>query len=190
MIYTAEHLRQPVSLQADLCVIGTGAGGSPVVWEAIQKGHSVIVVEAGSFWRPEDFSQLEHEMFPRLYQDKAGRTTTDRAIQVHQGKGVGGSTLHNINLCKTIPAEIYQQWTKKHGLKHLSWKTLQGLYKEIQQRLSITQVKPEQMNANNRLLQRGCTQLKYKGGLLSHNRVGCAGSGFCELGCPDRKSVV
>ncbi len=184
MIYTAEHLQKDLHLSADLCVVGTGAGGSPVVWEAVKKGHSVLVLEAGSFWRPKDFSQLEHEMFPRLYHDKAGRTTSDRAIQVHQGKGVGGSTLHNINLCKTIPEVIFKQWKDEQGLQHLSWKTLTGLYEEIRQRLSIAPVAPTLRNDNNKLLEKACHALKYKGGALQHNRVGCAGSGFCELGCP------
>ena len=97
-----------------------------------------MIVEAGSFSHSTEFSQLEHEIFPWFYQDKASRTIAERALQVHRCKGAGGSILHNINLCKTIPSEICQQWTKKYGLKRLSWNTLQSLWKEIQQHLSIT----------------------------------------------------
>ena len=36
---------------------------------------------------------------------------------------------------------------------------------------------------NNDVLRQGCEALGWRGGPLSHNRVGCIQSGFCELGC-------
>src|SRR5581483_4302303 len=44
-------------------------------------------------------------------------------------------------------------------------------------------IAPEARNANNDLLRRGCEALGWRGAPLRHNRVGCVGSGFCELGC-------
>jgi choline dehydrogenase-like flavoprotein len=34
------------------------------------------------------------------------------------------------------------------------------------------------------VLREGCEALGWAGGYLRHNRTGCRGSGFCELGCP------
>ena len=50
--------------------------------------------------------------------------------------------------------------------------------------LSVTEIEPARRNANNRVLERGVRALGWKGGPLRHNRVGCQGSGFCEIGCP------
>jgi choline dehydrogenase-like flavoprotein len=184
MIFSAHHLTADAALDCDVCVIGSGAGGAPVAAECAAKGLKVIVLEAGSYWRPEDFDQIELDMFPRLYHDAAGRTTADKSIHVHQGKGVGGSTLHNINLCARVPAEIQAAWRAEHGLSALPPATLDALYDEVFTRLSVSQLGPAQLNGNNAVFARGVDALGYRGGYLHHNRVGCAGSGFCELGCP------
>lgn len=184
MIFGATNLRRDQRLACDLCVIGSGAGGGPVALEAARRGKRVVVIEAGSFLRPRDFTQLEHEMFPRLYHDKAGRTTRDKAIHVHQGKGVGGSTLHNLNLCKRAPGPVLDQWRGRCGLAALPPETLDALYDEVERRLAVTRLREDDVNANNDVLRRGCRALGWSGGFLSHNRVGCKRSGFCELGCP------
>ncbi|GIW72278.1 MAG: oxidoreductase [Planctomycetota bacterium] len=184
MIYTAEHVRRDRVLQADLCVIGSGAGGAPVAWEAARHGLRVVVLEAGSYLEPRHFTQIEYDMVQRLYHDGAARTTADRAIHVLQGKGVGGSTLHNLNLCKRLPEEIAAQWFADHGLAPLQGGTLPALFAELEQLLGVSELGPAQANANNRVLERGCRALGWRGGWLRHNRRGCVGAGFCELGCP------
>lgn len=185
MIFTQDHLSdRDTVLQADVCVVGSGAGGAPVAAELAAAGQRVVVLEAGGYWRPQDFTQVEYDMFQRLYHDKAGRTTRDRAIHVHQGKGVGGSTLHNINLCARVPGEILTAWRETHGLAALPDPVLGALYDEVEARLEVSQMGPAQLNGNNAVLERGCRALGYRGGYLRHNRVGCAASGFCELGCP------
>ncbi len=51
-------------------------------------------------------------MLPRLYQDGGGRATEDMGIRVLQGRGVGGSTVHNTNLCKRAPDAILDLWAR------------------------------------------------------------------------------
>lgn len=184
MIYTAEHIRRDQTIVADLCVVGSGAGGAPVAWEAARHHKKVVVLEAGRFWRPKDFTQLEHEMFPRLYHEKGGRTTHDKAIHVHQGLGVGGSTLHNLNLCARLPQAIEKQWREMYGLSGLPTEKLHALYAEVEKHLSVRSLNEGHLNGNNRVFKRGVEALRYRGGYMKHNREGCAASGFCELGCP------
>ena len=80
MIFTAEHLTGDLHLSADCCIIGSGAGGAPVAATLAALGKRVIVLEAGSYFRPEHFTQVEYDMFQRLYHDKAGRTTRSPPI--------------------------------------------------------------------------------------------------------------
>ena len=100
MIYRANHLQKNKVWQADVCIVGTGAGGSAVACELSQKNLKVIMIEAGEFLMPKDMNQREQDMFPRLFYEGGARRTRDKSIRVIHGKGVGGSTLHNINLCK------------------------------------------------------------------------------------------
>ncbi|MBK7859684.1 MAG: GMC family oxidoreductase [Archangiaceae bacterium] len=150
---------------------------------AAQAGVRVLVLEAGAHLTSAEMTQREEQMFPRLFWDSGGRTTADRAVKVHQGRGVGGSTLHNLNLCKRIPAPIFSAWRRDVGLSKLAPELLDGLYDEVERLLEVSEVEPARWNRHNRLLSEACEQLGWRGGALKHNRTGCTGSGFCEVGC-------
>jgi len=170
-------------LSVDLCVVGSGAGGAMVAMVAAEAGMRVVVLEAGEFVTPDDMTQREEQMLPKLYWDGGGRTSADRQVHIHQGKGVGGSTLHNLNLCKRIDPSILSAWRRDRGLAHLPLETWDKLYGEVESLLSVTQVPPDLRNAPNKLLQAACERLGWRWAALSHNRSGCVGSGFCALGC-------
>lgn len=183
MIFDTPTLRLPLTLHADLCVVGSGAGGSAAATLAAEAGMRVVVLEAGEFLTPQDMSQREQEMFPRLYWESGGRMTADRSVRVHQGRGVGGSTLHNLNLCKRIPRGILEAWHRDHRLDHLPLERWDALYRETEALLSVSEAPAGMRNRHNRLLEDGCRALGWAGGGLRHNRTGCIGSGFCEVGC-------
>jgi len=183
MIFDTSALTLPLQLNADLCVVGTGPGGAMMAKEASTAGLKVIMLEAGSFWTPGDMTQREEEMFPRLFWEAGGRTTSDRAVKIHQGKGVGGSSLHNLNLCKRIPDSILSRWARERKLKTLQPKDWKSLYSEVETLLEVSQVPIAMRNRHNQLLQQACEALGWRGGAMLHNRTGCIGSGFCEVGC-------
>lgn len=165
-------IERDLTIDAPACVIGTGAGGSVVFRELARAGLAPIALEEGPDHRA--FDQREERMIPELFQERGGRMTDDLAITVLGGRGIGGSTVHNTNLCKRIPPQILEQWSRNVTLGPLPFDT-------IERELSVAPI-PE-VNANNQILRRGIEALGWRGGLLSHNRVGCVGSGFCELGC-------
>lgn len=170
-------------VEADAVVVGTGAGGSVAARALAEAGARVACLEEGGWHEPEDFTQREDEMFPLLFQDAGGRTTEDMAIRVLQGRGVGGSTVHNTNLCKRTPDPILELWARRHGVEGASPAALRGAFERIERELSIAPVDESMINANNDVLRRGARALGWAHGVLQHNRVGCRGSGFCELGC-------
>lgn len=178
MIVAAPDLRVD-TIRADLCVIGTGPGGSMVAMQAAEAGLKVVALEAGALVTPGDMNQREADMFPRLLWEAGGRTTVDKAIRIHQGHGVGGSALHNLNLCKRIPASIRARWTVDRG-EGPPW---DDLYDEVEALLEVKDVDPAMVNRANQLLADGAQALGWRHGLLRHNRTGCIGSGYCEVGC-------
>ncbi len=167
------------TLTADLCVIGSGAGGAMVACEAARAGLRVIVLEEGPNVPTSQMSQREDEMLPRLFFDGGGRTTTDGAVSVLHGRGIGGSTIHNTNLCKRAPDAVLDGWR----LPGWSARELAPHYAAVEAALSVSLIEESRINRNNALLRRGCEQLGWKGAVMQHNRKGCVGSGFCELGC-------
>jgi choline dehydrogenase-like flavoprotein len=168
---------------ADAVVVGTGAGGGMALRELSRAGLKVIALEEGGYHVPTDFTQREEKMIPMLFQDRGARTTADFAIRVLMGRGVGGSTIHNTNLCKRTPGEILDQWARRFAVVGCSERDLAPVFEEVERDLSVSEIPEPQQNANNQVLARGVKALGFRGGPLRHNRVGCRESGFCELGC-------
>ena len=97
-------------MKCDICIIGSGAGGSPIAYELANQGYSVIVLEKGEYYKEEDFNKDEigvtrREMFtPPLSEQKhiineysaSGKFTRYDAEEsgwnFWNGSMVGGST--------------------------------------------------------------------------------------------------
>lgn len=183
MIYDLRELPRLSTLRADACVVGAGAGGLAAAHALSFAGLRVVVVEHGAFVPPDAMNQREADMLPLLYADAAGRTARDRRIRIHQGKGVGGSTLHNLNLCKRIDPAILARWHRERPLAQLDPPTWERLFDEVEGLLGVTDVDPALWNRHNRLFADACRSLGWRWSGLRHNRAGCVGSGYCELGC-------
>lgn len=182
MIHDASQLA-PGRMTADLCVIGSGPGGLTAATIAAEAGLRVVVLEAGGLVTPAQMTQREEQMLPRLMCEAGTRTTADRGVRVLQGLGVGGSSLHNLNLCKRIPAPVLARWRSMRGLSHLPPECWDALYTEVEQMLAVSRIPPGLMNPHNQMLADACALLGWRGDTLAHNRSGCVGSGFCEIGC-------
>jgi choline dehydrogenase-like flavoprotein len=183
MIHSGQELLEDTTREADLVVVGSGAGGGMLLRDAALAGLRVIALEEGGHHEPASFTQRERDMLPRLFQDAGGRQTVDGAITVLQGRGVGGSTVHNTNLCKRAPDRVLEEWVERFGLAAWRPARLADDFAAVEALLHVSDIDPGQVNRNNELLLRGMKQLGWRGGLLRHNRRGCIGSGFCELGC-------
>lgn len=183
MIHDARRLSSGGRLRADLVVVGSGPGGATAATIAAEAGLKVVVLEAGELIPPAQMTQREEEMLPRLFWQAGARMSADRGTRIHQGKGVGGSSIHNINLCKRIPEPLLEQWHVSRRLEALRPADWAALYDEVERLLSVSEVPEALWNRHNQLLRKGVESLGYRGGGLKHNRTGCLGSGFCELGC-------
>ncbi len=170
-------------LEVDAVVVGTGAGGSVALRELARAGLNVVALEEGPCSTSGELTQREDEMLPLLFQDAGARMTQDLAIRVLQGRGVGGSTVHNTNLCKRTPDEILDLWARRYGVLGAAPGDLRPAFEAIERDLSVSEIDAPMRNANNDALRAGCEALGWRGGPLKHNRVGCQQSGFCELGC-------
>nr|MBA2572455.1 hypothetical protein [Gemmatimonadota bacterium] len=56
-------------IRADVCVIGTGAGGAAALARLAEGGFTAVAVEAGGYSTAADYTQRELEMLPLLYQE-------------------------------------------------------------------------------------------------------------------------
>ena len=170
-----------------MAIIGSGAGagaGAGVTAELLAKaGLQVVIIEEGPLKSSTDFKQKESEAYPQLYQESAARKTEDKAINILQGRCVGGSTTVNWTSSFRTPASTLKFWQEKFGLGDYSVDALAPYFDQAERRLNIAPwlVTP---NENNDLLRRGAAKLGIPAAAISRNVKGCWNLGLCGLGCP------
>lgn len=183
MIRSTRSLGADLALRAEVCVIGSGAGGAVAAAELAAGGRDVVVLEAGPHWTKQDFTQREDEMLPRLFEEAGMRQTADGAITVLQGRCIGGSTVHNLCYCFRTPDPILAVWREEHGLPELTAAALEPSFQRVEAGLQVKQIREDEVNALNRIIRRGTQALGWSGFVTQHNRENCVQSGYCILGC-------
>ncbi|MCK6505666.1 GMC family oxidoreductase [Myxococcota bacterium] len=178
------ELTADLDLSCDVCVIGSGAGGSVLAAGLCEAGLDVVLLEEGGYHTRRDFDLDERRAYPMLYQDRGTRATADLAITILQGRSVGGSTTVNWTTCFRTPDRILQHWRTVHGIEGLDADTLAPHWDEIEKRLSIHPWPEELANPNNQKLLKGARELGWEAAPLRRNVKGCANSGYCGVGCP------
>ena len=112
-------LTQNLTAEADVVVIGTGAGGGTTAEILARSGLSVILVEEGRLYYQKDFKMDEQTSYANLYQEGMSRVTRDGAIAILQGRCVGGSTTVNWTSSFRTPAPTLNYWAEQFGLDEL-----------------------------------------------------------------------
>jgi choline dehydrogenase-like flavoprotein len=170
--------------QADVCVIGAGAGGAVVAAELAEGGLRVVVLDQGPRHDVDEFTARPPEMLARLYRD-GGQTATigTPPIILPLGKGLGGTTLVNSGTCFRTPAPVLERWAHEFGLE-LDEETLRPCFERVEAALSVSEVTPKLAGANAAVARRGAERLGWSHGYLRRNARGCVGSGVCVFGCP------
>lgn len=183
-ILTGADIKQDTTLECDVCIVGSGAGGAHVAERLASSGADVIVLEEGGFHRSEVFDMTELNMNSLLYQEGGARATADQSIIVVQGRAVGGTTVVNWTTCFRTPERVFDHWAEHCGVEGPSYQAFAPHWERIEKRLNIHQMTLEQVNANNMVLYRGAKQLGWKADLLHRNVKNCAHTGYCGMGCP------
>jgi choline dehydrogenase-like flavoprotein len=190
-IHGAEALRSDVELDADVCVIGSGAGGAVLAAGLVALGLDVVMLEAGGHHRRDQFVGDEAWSFDRLYQERGARATKDLAFTVLQGRSVGGSTTINWTTCYRTPDHVLAHWAEHHGVEGLDSDVLRPHFDAVERRLNIHEWPAGAANANNRVLLRGGAALGWDPKPMRRNVRGCMNSGYCGVGCPvDAKQAM
>ena len=182
-IIDASTLERDLALEADVVIAGSGAGGGVAAEILSDAGLSVIVVEEGPLRTARDFRMSEAEAYPDLYQDSAARKTADKAINILQGRCVGGGTTINWTTSFRTPRATLAHWANVYGLEGHSTEELAAWFSRVETRFGIAPWRHDP-NANNAALERGAAKLGIPTGRIRRNVKGCANLGYCGLGCP------
>lgn len=183
-VVDASTLDDGDTLECDVVVVGTGAGGAPVAKKLAERGHAVLLVEEGPLFTRGDLTGRPLQMMRRMYR-RSGATVAfgNTAIPIPLGRGVGGTTLINSGTCFRTPPEVIDGWSRS-GLSALGGDGLTPYYEEVEHMLQVGPSSPEALGKPARLIAKGCSALGFSHHPLRRNAPGCDGQGLCCFGCP------
>lgn len=181
--YDASQLNQDLELEADVAILGTGAGGGIAAEVLSQAGLKVVLVEEGPLKTSGDFTLEERQAYPDMYQESASRKTKDKAINVLQGKCVGGGTTVNWTSSFDTPEPTLRHWQEVYGVAECAPEEMAPWFAKVEERVHVMDwsVPP---NKNNLALESGCKKLGWSFSHMRRNVNGCANLGYCGMGCP------
>ncbi len=190
-------------------VIGTGAGGGVLANELAQKGISVVALEAGGRYLPEDYVNDEWESFGQLAWVDPRTTSGDwRVARDFSGlpawivKAVGGATTHWAGASLRFQEHEWKAATTYGGVQGanlLDWPIdsaeMDPWYTKAENKLGVTRTggRAGLPGCNNyKVFEAGAKKLGYKQintGRMAINsaeydgRLACQQTGFCFQGC-------
>ena len=181
--YNGSQLANDLTLEANIAIIGSGAGGGTTAEILSAAGYKVLLIEEGQLKTSSDFKMLEDQAYANLYQEGIGRMSKDGAITILQGRAVGGTTLINWTSSFRTPEQTLEHWAREHAVKGHSPADMAPWFEKMEQRLGVAPwlVPP---NANNEVIKKGCEQLGYSWHVIPRNVRGCWNLGYCGMGCP------
>jgi choline dehydrogenase-like flavoprotein len=182
-VHGGPHGQAPARIDCDVAIVGTGAGAGITAELLARAGLKVVMVEEGPLRSSSDFRQHEAQAYPALYQESAGRKTQDKAINILQGRCVGGSTTVNWTSSFRTPVATLDYWRTHFGLADFGNDRLAPFFEQAERRLNIGPwLTPP--NENNDLLRRGAARLGIEAAAIARNVKGCWNLGSCGMGCP------
>jgi len=161
-------------LEADVVIVGSGAGGSIAAHALAARGRDVLLVERGPHVDRSEFTENEPEMYARLYSDGALQLSRDFSVQVLQGMCVGGSTVVNNGVSFDLPERVLDEWNERYGAG-LDPDRLGGSFAAVRSLISVRHQNEAPPNPIGERI----------GALrpVEANLEDCLGCGYCNIGC-------
>src|SRR5581483_788140 len=103
-----------VTLECDVVIVGSGAGGGTAAGVLSAAGLDVIVLEAGDYHDEADFDGGEEHGFGELYAP-APQASIEGQMLLLAGRGVGGGTVVNYSTSFRTPDRVREEWAG-HGV--------------------------------------------------------------------------
>jgi choline dehydrogenase-like flavoprotein len=172
-----------VNVTADVCVVGSGAGGAVVAAKLAERGLDVVVLEEGGYYTAADFTEDEGDMVPRLYADAGARATDDLSLSILQGRSVGGGTTINWMIMLRTPDAVLDEWADEHGTEGMRGADLSRWYDVVERDVHARMVPDDAHAPHNRIILDGARALGWRARPAMINAKECVRAGFCGVGC-------
>jgi choline dehydrogenase-like flavoprotein len=172
------------TVDCDVCVIGSGAGGGTAAGVLAAAGLDVVVLEAGDYYSEEDFDGGEYEGYARMYMYGGGAATNDQSVGLLAGSCLGGGTTVNYTTSFKTPDDVREEWAG-HGVPAFASDEYGASLDAVCERLGVNQ-EHNRESAREQVLHRGLSDLGWHVDSMPRNVRGCdqgENCGYCGYGC-------
>ncbi len=183
-----------LALEADVVVVGSGAGGAVVAHALAEAGLDVVVLEEGGHVRPDEHARMRPSESLRHLWREAGMTMAiglggSPMINVMMGRCVGGSSVLTGGVCFRIPETVLADWQRDYGLDDFTAKNLEPYYGAVEKTVNVEEVPATMRSRSTQLFGEGARKLGYELHSMRRNTKGCQGWSTCNFGCPEQAKM-
>src|SRR3954453_16267342 len=176
-----------LALDADVVVVGSGAGGGVIAGTLAQQGLKVVVLEAAGYFNESDFKQLELVAYQEMYWRGGPTPTADGNVSLQAGTTLGGGTTINWTNCLRTYPWVREQWARDFGLEGVDGSEYDAHLDAVLSRIGATD-EASDLNGPQQKMKEGCERLGWDFRLVVRNvdlgKYSPEASGYLGFGDP------
>ncbi len=179
------HIDRTTELDADIVIVGSGAGGGVAAGVLAGAGKNIVVLEKGDSVDTRRMTQIEGEMLGAMYLGGGLIMTQSGSMPILAGSCLGGGTTVNYTTSFPLPARTRAEWDARSGLSLFSSARFTESLERVQRRLDVG-TRWTTASARDTILETGCRRLGWHVGTIPRNVTGCREGlecGYCGYGC-------
>lgn len=177
-------IAQSTTLDCDVCIVGSGAGGGVAAGVLSAAGLDVVVLERGGYYDDEDFDGGELSAFADMYAGHPA-ATDDGSVALVAGSCLGGGTVVNYSTSFRTPDEVRAEWAS-HGVPAFASAEYGASLDAVCERLGVNQEHNEPSTREQKLRD-ACIALGWHLDAMPRNVTKACDQGrdcgYCGFGC-------
>lgn len=169
-------------LEADVVVIGSGAGGSVVAATLARRGIDVLLLEEGPHRTTRQHSANMTDAMRHLWRNGGISPILGRPhIGFAEGRCVGGSTEINSALYHRTPEPVLRRWEARYRLKRCTPALLDPCFRRVEKATNVSY--GNDVHRNEWPLRRGADALGWRWQEVGRMHKECVNLNTCGSGC-------